>query len=149
MMKIKNNAGGFTLIELLIVIGIIAILAAAVIITITPGERLKSAREATRASHMTAIGSAFHITVVEDNAYAGVGDILAEAGCGGGPVNVARNFNDACAVLAGLGTAPEDPLGYFYQVRSTTATTSAAGARLEIFTTAAESEWLTGSPKTF
>ncbi len=45
----KNH--GFTLIELLIVIGIIAILAAAVIIIINPGRQFAEARNATRESH--------------------------------------------------------------------------------------------------
>ncbi len=56
---------GFTLIELLIVIAIIAILAAAVIIAISPGQRLTEARESTRASHMASIGTAMHLAVVE------------------------------------------------------------------------------------
>ena len=63
-----NAEGGFTLIELLIVIGIISILAAAVIITITPGERLEDARNATRDSHFSAIGTGLHMMVVEGDA---------------------------------------------------------------------------------
>ncbi len=52
-----KNKKGFTLIELLIVIGIVAILAAAVIIAINPGEQFKQARNATRWSHMNAIAN--------------------------------------------------------------------------------------------
>jgi prepilin-type N-terminal cleavage/methylation domain-containing protein len=51
----KTNKSGFTLIELLIVIGIIAILAAAVIIAINPGQQFKQARNATRWSHMNSV----------------------------------------------------------------------------------------------
>ncbi len=52
------NKKGFTLIELLIVIGIIAILAAAVIIAINPGQQFAAARDATRESHLNSINNA-------------------------------------------------------------------------------------------
>lgn len=61
---IKNKTG-FTLIELLIVIAIIAILAASVIMLLSPGERVESAREATRESHMISIGNAIHLAVID------------------------------------------------------------------------------------
>ena len=54
----EQQRNGFTLIELLIVIGIIAILAGAVVIAISPGERLASARDATRERHVQAIEQA-------------------------------------------------------------------------------------------
>jgi prepilin-type N-terminal cleavage/methylation domain-containing protein len=50
-----GNFTGFTLIELLIVIGIIAILAAAVIIAINPGQQFASARDRTRESHTNSL----------------------------------------------------------------------------------------------
>ncbi len=46
---------GFTLIELLIVVGIIAILAAAVVVVINPGRQFASARDATRESHINSL----------------------------------------------------------------------------------------------
>jgi type IV pilus assembly protein PilA len=46
------NKKGFTLIELLIVIGIIAILAAGVIVVINPGRQFAQARDASRESHI-------------------------------------------------------------------------------------------------
>jgi len=58
----------FTLIELLIVIAIIAILAAAVIISVNPGELLAKARDATRERHVKALESAvytYHIDNLE------------------------------------------------------------------------------------
>ena len=53
-----GNFTGFTLIELLIVIGIIAILAAAVIVAINPGQQFAAARDATRESHLNSINNA-------------------------------------------------------------------------------------------
>jgi prepilin-type N-terminal cleavage/methylation domain-containing protein len=52
----KNKA--FTLIELLIVIGIIAILAAAVIIAINPGQQFAQARNSTRENHANSLSNA-------------------------------------------------------------------------------------------
>jgi uncharacterized protein (TIGR02145 family)/prepilin-type N-terminal cleavage/methylation domain-containing protein len=49
----KNKA--FTLIELLIVIGIIAVLASAVIIAINPGQMFSAARDSTRKSHLNTL----------------------------------------------------------------------------------------------
>jgi prepilin-type N-terminal cleavage/methylation domain-containing protein len=60
----KKKEKGFTLIELLIVIGIIAILAAAVIIAINPGQQFKQARNATRWSHMNSIVNATYSYVI-------------------------------------------------------------------------------------
>ncbi len=51
----KNK--GFTLIELLIVIGVIAILATAVIVIINPQRQFSQARDATRESHLTTLYS--------------------------------------------------------------------------------------------
>ncbi len=60
----KKKQKGFTLIELLIVIGIIAILAAAVIIAINPGQQFKQARNATRWSHMNSVANAIYSYVI-------------------------------------------------------------------------------------
>jgi len=61
-----NAEGGFTLIELLIVIGIIAILAAAVIIAINPGQQFQQARNATRWSHMNSVANAVYSYAIQE-----------------------------------------------------------------------------------
>ncbi|MDA3814749.1 MAG: prepilin-type N-terminal cleavage/methylation domain-containing protein [Patescibacteria group bacterium] len=61
----KTNQKGFTLIELLIVIGIIAILAAAVIIAINPGRQFQQARNAARWSHMNSVANAVYSYAID------------------------------------------------------------------------------------
>jgi len=63
-MKDKNQ--GFTLIELLIVIGIIAILAAAVIVSINPGQQFEQARNTTRWNHINSLTNALYGYTVEE-----------------------------------------------------------------------------------
>ncbi len=65
-LTIKHKKAGFTLIELLIVIGIIAILAAAVIIAINPGRQFQQARNASRWSHMNSIVNAVYSYAISE-----------------------------------------------------------------------------------
>ncbi len=138
----NQNKKGFTLIELLIVIGIIAILAAAVIITVTPGERLKDAREATRLAHFANIGNAAHMKVVSDDDYESIYSITNSTYCGSLVVNTYGNLTADCATLMGLGSLPEDPISAAnYQIK---ATTTGVTSQLVITTTATESDYKVG-----
>ena len=110
----KKASYGFTLIELLIVVAIIAILASAVIITITPGERMLDARNATRRSHMSAIGTALHLETAE-----GTWTSVASSTCVGASYT---SFTTGCATAIGLGEAPIDPqTGNLYETQENTA----------------------------
>ncbi len=69
ILRQNKKQSGFTLIELLIVIGIIAILAAAVIITITPGQRLAEARDGVREGHLNVLQISTYLYVVDNGDY--------------------------------------------------------------------------------
>ena len=65
----QEKKKGFTLIELLIVIGIIAILAAAIVVIIQPGQQFLSARESTRWSHVNGIVSGVYAYMTTNQAW--------------------------------------------------------------------------------
>jgi len=67
--KTQTNNKAFTLIELLIVIAIIAVLAAAVIIIVRPGEVLQQARDATRERHLHAVETSLYRYNIEEGGY--------------------------------------------------------------------------------
>ena len=65
-MKKHNKQNGFTLIEILVVIGIIAILAAVVIIAINPARQFAQARNSQRSSNVNAILNAVWQRMVDN-----------------------------------------------------------------------------------
>jgi type IV pilus assembly protein PilA len=141
----KTNQRGFTLIELLIVIGIIAILAAAVIIAINPGRQFEQAREATRWSHVNSVANAVYSYAIDNGGnfpecmdgttIVKLGDLTAFEAVGD-----ARDVEECSSELvdtymAGL---PDDP-----QASTTSATgykITSDGTRIKIMSSASESE---------
>ncbi|MDD4412583.1 MAG: type II secretion system protein [Patescibacteria group bacterium] len=97
-MNNKNQKKGFTLIEVLLVIGIIAILAAVVIIAINPAKQLAQARNAQRWSNVNTILNAVHQYAVDNRGILPVGiTTTAKEIC-----NTPTVASSSCASLANL-----------------------------------------------
>ena len=95
----KNK--GFTLIETLLVIGIIAILAAVVIVAINPGRQLSQARNSQRWSNVNSILNATHQYAV-DNTGNFPANIPTSADCSGTATNEICKSGGSCAGLVDL-----------------------------------------------
>lgn len=116
-MSLSSLKRGFTLIELLLVIGIIAILAAVVIVAINPTKQLGDARNAQRRSDVKTILDAVYQYALDNNGNIPSGiTTTARFICKSG-VNVSCNNGVSLNVLTGsyVVAIPSDP-------RSSTAT---------------------------
>jgi type IV pilus assembly protein PilA len=100
----KSNQSGFTLIEILIVIGIIAVLAAIVLVAVNPAKQFQKANDAQRISNVNAILNAVGQYTVDNK-----GALPA------GITSTARNISDGAANICNdlvpeyLAALPADP----------------------------------------
>jgi prepilin-type N-terminal cleavage/methylation domain-containing protein len=139
----KKSGAGFTLIEILIVIGIIAILAAAVIIAINPGRQFAQARNTQRRTDVNAIMNAINQNMVDNNGSFDFSD------CGAtsfpdSATNIASDGTDLCDCLVPdyVAELPVDPSTGSYTSCSDYDTgyqiASSTGSRIEISAPEAE-----------
>jgi len=114
-MKKYNNQKGFTLIEILVVIGIIAILAAVVIVALNPARQFQQARNTQRSSNVNTILNAVTQRMVDNKG-------VWSSTCGASTVTLpssATNIGtgaalinlDPCVVPVYVVAVPTDPSG--------------------------------------
>lgn len=114
-MIFRKGKRGFTLIEVLVVIGIIAVLAAVVLVAVNPSRQFKLARDSQRTSNVNAIVNAIHQNMAEHRGVftcggvtrdlpAAVATIRYEASAPGTAGDIA-----ACIVPDYIASLPYDP----------------------------------------
>ncbi|MBI2099714.1 prepilin-type N-terminal cleavage/methylation domain-containing protein, partial [Candidatus Uhrbacteria bacterium] len=91
---VTQSKRGFTLIELLIVIGILAVLAAAVVIVLNPAELLAQARDGTRISDLNNIQGAvsLYLSDVTSPTLGTTARSTASSSCGFGTCTVTASY---------------------------------------------------------
>ncbi|TSC97203.1 MAG: Uncharacterized protein CEN88_131 [Candidatus Berkelbacteria bacterium Licking1014_2] len=121
---------GFTLIELLVVIGIIAVLAAVVLVAVNPAGRLRDARNATRRSDVSNVLNAIKLHETDNTTLPGC--LSPTTAVAATALNTCTDLGTALANY--LGSLPNDPLAGAAQytvahpANSTMVTVNAPGA---------------------
>ncbi len=105
-----KNKKGFTLIEILVVIGIIAVLAAVVLIAVNPARQFKIARDSQRLSNVTAILNAVGQNLSENRGLFKCNGTVVQIPSTTTPMRNPGGFDvAACLVPVYLATLPTDP----------------------------------------
>ncbi|MSR71216.1 MAG: type II secretion system protein [Candidatus Taylorbacteria bacterium] len=110
-MKKERKESGFTLIEVLIVIGIIALLAGVVLVSINPTRQFKLARDSQRTSHVIAIVNAIGQNISEHRGIFQCGNNTMTIPATTTIMKSSSGFDIApCLVPVYLATMPFDPI---------------------------------------
>lgn len=117
---------GFTLIEILIVIGIIAILAAIVLVAVNPAQQFKKANDAQRASNVNAILNAVGQYVVDNKGSLPSGITTADQDLGSAGANICSKL-----VPDFLAALPADPGKPDQSIDSTECTSYTTGYNIK------------------
>ena len=112
-----SSTQSFTLIELLIVIGILAILTAAVVIILNPGELLKEARDSSRMSDLASIDKTVQLLLTQ-NPSVNLGTASTVY------ISLPDPSSSTCASITGL---PVLPAGYTYHCVTSAHSTDITG----------------------
>ncbi len=126
-MVLKNKKRGFTLIEILVVIGIVAILAAIVLIAINPARQFAQARNTQRTSNVNAILNAIGQNIADNK---GTFTCTPIASFSGTPTEVRKTGGldlRPCLVPTYLPELPVDPDSTYGKNTCTTDACSGAG----------------------